>query len=395
MRRLWFAIVILCPGLATGQKIVPSAEIPEAEDRLLHASVSTPFKCIPRGWSAHVDDGFAVEAAYNVVIPLDQYPKGTDHKWDSFVRIEPDKQPSRAVYFTDSFDEDSENVAVAPYIRGKGPVLSYHGFSWTGKGKFTAYQLIVDSQGRGCRIKWRFSAKDAAHDTKLSLPDNAVTEMSVRGLAQPVDPSQSPAVSRFTVLLDVTPRSGPNPRSLPADLKTQPILRMLTGVSAVARRIPAGSVRLICFSLDRQNIIYRDDDFHAGSLDSLERLENAIAKVNFGTVDYSVVRNQQGHLALLAQLIHDELHASPAAATVIFMGGPERFGDKLPPDSIETSASNSKLFYLRPEQPERLNEDSVTLAVKADKGIVLPYRFPWEFERAVERIEEAVGSKAR
>src|SRR6185437_3080041 len=170
-----------------------------------------------------------------------------------------------------------------------------------------------------------------------------------------------------TVLLDVTPPSSPNPRSLPSDLKTKPILRMLTGVGALSRRVPAGSVRLICFSLDRQSVVYRDDDFHADSLNSLERLYDAMAKVNYGTVDYSVVRNPQGHLALLAELIHDELHASPPAAAVIFMGGPERFGDKLPSDEIETGASQPRLFYLHPEQPDRLTEDSVTLAVKADK----------------------------
>jgi hypothetical protein len=336
-----------------------------------------------------------VEAVYNVLIPLDQYQPGTIRHWTSIIRVEPEKKAGPAVYLADSFGEGSANIIVGTGTRRS--VLSYYGYFWTGKGKFTVDLMVLDGDGRRCKTRSVLSASDESGGLKLSLPDGGVSEMSVAGLVQDVSEQRfsSPDAARLTLLLDVTPRLGAVRRPGPFLPKSMEPLRVLAGLNGVVLRLPAASVRLICFSLDRQSVVYRDEDFHVESLDSLQRLEEAISKVNFDTADYSAVSNPQGRVALLRQLINAEIIASPPSAVVIFLGDQETFQDKLPSDDVRAGASPPSFFYLRPDRIELLHDDSVTLAVKAARGTTFGYSTPQDLERAIEHIKAAILPKRR
>jgi hypothetical protein len=183
---------------------------------------------------------------------------------------------------------------------------------------------------------------------------------------------------------------------------------LLGALSEMLGQIPTSSVRLVVFNLEQQKELFRQDSF---TLESLDRLGQALNDLNLGTVDYRVLQNAKGHLSLLAGLINAEIRSMPPSNAVIFFGPQERYHDKIRGEDLEKPrAPGPQFFYLqfRPvpqvvkeKRPDHRYEetyriatqdsfDSVSLAVKELKGHSSPIYSPEGFVNAVQRVKDVV-----
>jgi hypothetical protein len=112
-------------------------------------------------------------------------------------------------------------------------------------------------------------------------------------------------------------------------------------------------------------------------------------------VDYNVLKNQRGHIDLLAGLVNQELNAASPSDTVIFLGPPTRYVDKFPPASLEASGrAMPRFFYLqyRPYfRPGAEFTDSIESALKRVHGKKMVVRTAGEFARAIKQVETQVS----
>ncbi len=83
----------------------------------------------------------------------------------------------------------------------------------------------------------------------------------------------------------------------------------MSTLASLAGSVPALSVRLTVFNLDKQQILFNQDDF---TLDSLRRVSQALNDMELDAIDYRTLQNPAGHIDLLSDLINREL-TSPEA----------------------------------------------------------------------------------
>ncbi len=336
----------------------------------------------------HTGSTFGVRAEYEIESPADEYPAWR-RKWSTVARVVPQDQPGRVAYFIDT-RAASETLLQSPEFGvnlhlGSPTRPSWGGWFWTGEGKFAVDLLVLDDRGRICRKEFHVNAESGL---TLSLPPGAVADMSPGILKEQLARDPRRHLKRLTLLLDAAP-NWYTLQNYPSKLREVDQRMLLESVLAVLGEVPAGSVRLICFSLDQQSIVFRDEDFHLGSFD---RLSDALMRVDFGTINYGVLARPRGHLDLLAQLINGEAHANPPAEAVIFLGPQERFRDAIPAEELDRGGAAPRFFYVR-QLLGRANvrqTGSIAQALSTLHGRILDYSDPATLIRAANRIREDV-----
>lgn len=108
-------------------------------------------------------------------------------------------------------------------------------------------------------------------------------------------------------------------------------------------RVPAASVRLVVFNLDKQKEIFRRDAF---SIDAIGEARKAIATLELSSVDVAVLQKPLGYIDFLAGLIDRELGAPAPASTVILLGPLSRHGGKFPKGKLKPAAA-TQFFYVQ------------------------------------------------
>jgi hypothetical protein len=168
-------------------------------------------------------------------------------------------------------------------------------------------------------------------------------------------------------------------------------MMLLGTLSSLLDRLPAKSVRLVVFNLDQQKELYRQDDF---TPEHMSDVASAIDTLQLGMVDYSVLRNGGGHVALLADIVNREVSASPPSDVVIFLGPIARFGEPFPAALLERPETGPpRFFYLQYRSPfmrmQASLPDLIHSLVSRMKGKVVVMHSPGDFERGIEQIERA------
>lgn len=336
----------------------------------------------------HTESTFGVRAEYEIESPSDEYPAWR-RSWSTLARVVPQDQPNRVAYFVDT-RAGSETLLQSPEFGvnlhlGSVTRPSWGGWFWTGNGRYAVDLLALDDRGRICRKEFHVNAESGL---KLSLPPGTVADMSPGVLKEQLAHDPRRHLKRLTLLLDAAP-AWFTTQDYPSKLRDVDRRALLESVLAVLGEIPADSVRLICFSLDQQSTVFRDEDFHLGSFD---RLGDALLRVDFGTIDSRVAARRRGHLDLLAQLINGEAHASPPAEAVIFLGPQERFRDAIPAEELDLGGAAPRFFYVRqlvgPAGVRRTG--SIAQALNTLHGRILDFSDPETLIRAVDRIREDV-----
>jgi hypothetical protein len=285
------------------------------------------------------------------------------------VRVKPENPPGNAVYL----------------VKTMNPLDQRDSF-WVGKGRYTVDLAVSDAHGSICRKKWSLAADPAF---SLSLKPGVVAGTSNEVLAHQLARDPRPRLSRLTVLLDAAPQRLAS-QSIFTALGPANVDFLLKGLTEILLELPAASVRLICFNLDQQTEIFRDEDFH---LDSLDRVRHSFGGLSFATVDAHI--NNQGRLAMLARLINEQTRGIPQDA-VIFFGPQERFQDAIPEEDLAPHTGHPQFFYLRPKPTESSSlgfgtrDGTIGKAVKSVGGKTIDFGPQSDLSRIVDRIRQVM-----
>jgi hypothetical protein len=314
-----FLLAILCETLEP-QTIISV----EQAARLVVPQTRGELQCQVIPLRPVLDFSFRFQAGYMAQVPLRQY-RGPGHKWVLITRIEPEltRQP---VYLLDRLnlpdvpDENADGEAGGGYVLGEG--------------RYLASFALMDDEGRVCRAGWTIEARlgAAAHTVKMASGPGTVREISLRYGRAPV----SAPIRRMTVLLHAAPVS---PRM--SKVQANDAMILLESLSSLLDLVPARSVRLVVFSLDRQKEIYRDENF---TLDQLEAVRQAIFDLQLSTVDYRQLQNPAGPANFLSRLVTDELRAETRSDAVVFLGPYARSAAK-PVFHVEAERNAKPVFF--------------------------------------------------
>jgi hypothetical protein len=228
----------------------------------------------------------------------------------------------------------------------------------------------------------------------VAMPGDTVWALSMRGTsggnqAAKPDTDDAPPL-RLTVLMHAAPMFPRRTRMRPNDTMT-----LLSSLSSLLERVPARSVRLVVFNLDQHRELYRKDGF---TLDSLDQVSTSINSMELGLVDVETLRNPQGHVDLIADMVNQEIRATERSDVVVFLGPMARYEDKVPRQSLEkASGPLPRFFYFQVRPffrggrggpfPPTL-PDSINSAISRLNGKVVVIHTPGEFAKAITRLEQ-------
>ncbi len=324
----------------------------------------TPFK--PR-----VDFGFRFQTGYGIRVPLSQY-RGPGHRWSVLARVTPEGgKPS--YLFT------LMRLPDVPPTRVKAEV---GGSYLVGEGRYTVDLLLLDEKRRACRKRWSIDARRARseHEVALRLPAGAVRAVSWR--SSPVERHLGERPYRIALLVHAAPVFARSTRLRYYDRE------MLLGtLGPLLEQIPAQSVHLVLFNLDQQKVLLDSEDFRG---EELNRVGQALNGLELGTVNYKVLRNGGGHLALLSRLVNQEIEKPERPDAVIILGPAARAFDKLPPAMLAERSGGDPLFFYVQYRPymQRGAEfpDCIQNAMKVLKGRTVVVHSPGEFAGALRQV---------
>ena len=367
--------------MLNAQALVDSARIP-AEFREFRKGVGdeklacriTPIK--PR-----LNYSFRFQTGYLLDVPLRQY-QGKGHQLAALLRVTPENTEREAKYLI-------TNTGLPEIPKSKLHLELGGGFV-VGEGKYRVEMTVADNSGRRCLATWKITAKPdkKEDDVAPGLAPGMVDQVGFRRWSQGGKALAEPEVGRhITVLMSVSPimprrnRLGGYDRSL-----------LMSSLAALIERLPVRKVRLILFNLDQQRELFRDEDF--GPAD-FGRVANAMARVELGTVDYSVLKNRGGHIDLLSALI-DESKKDKQSDAVVFLGPkPWRF-DKAPRSALpQRESADPPFFYVqfRPMMQSAAHVDTIMSAVKHMGGKTFNVYTPGDFAAAIREVNKALVAR--
>jgi hypothetical protein len=337
---------------------------PQAGDQLLHCDI-TQLK-------PALDMSFRFQTGYDIRVPMQQY-LGEGHGWAILTRVTP---------------ENGSPVWLAARVRLPDVPLTtvvtdtFGGFL-VGAGRYKVDWALYDDEGRVCRKQWKIEAKLGFGDrhVEAGIPPHTVSDFSGSGLPhRPPPPADAPPF-RLTILLHAAPLS---PRRMHIRLNDRVVL--LSTLSSLVERVPATSVRLAVFNLDKQRVIYSNPDF---KLQAMGQVGQALNQLELETVDVQTLANPRGHLDLLESLIGGETGSSSRPDAVVFLGPAARYEET--PLALERPAEAMRFFYFqyRPffGRPRQMPPDIISKAVSSLKGRVFQIYTPGQFANAIRDLQ--------
>jgi hypothetical protein len=340
-----------------------------------------PLDCTVTPLRPQLNYSFRIQAGYTVRVPMNQY-QGSGHGWFFLMRITPQRAGAKPVYLaarTRLPDVPKTKVEVEV---GGGYLL--------GEGRYDVRWLLFDDQERVCRKDWTIEAKltHAERTARVAMPPNTVDAFSLRGSPNAARTKDDTRPFKVTILMHVAPISPRRTR-----LRATDQMMLIGSLSALMERLPAQSVRMVAFNLDQQREIYRADQFTA---DGIERVWQAMGKMELDLVDYQTLLNKQGHIDLVANLVNQEIHAEKPSDAVLILGPATRFVDKMPRSLLEKPADALPRFFFFQYKPQFRQQaalpDTLTLAVNSLKGKVFTIRTPGEFAKAIDQLEKRAAA---
>ena len=294
-----------------------------------------PLDCSVTPIKPSLNFAFRIEAGFTVRVPMNQF-FGPGHGWVILTRITPQAGDRKPVYLGSRTSlPDVPKTKIEAEIGGGYLV---------GEGKYDVRWMLIDDQERSCHKDWTIDAHltRAERDARVGMQPNSVDAFSLRGYhgAAPAHDDSPPF--RVTILMHAAPLSPRRTR-----LRATDQMLLIGSLSALLERLPTRSVRMVAFNLDQQKEIYRRDNFTA---DSIQQVWHALNRLELNLVDYRTLLNRHGHIDLLADLVHRELHAEEPSDAVVILGPVARSIDKPERDAVEKPARRPSALFLFPVQ---------------------------------------------
>lgn len=376
----------LLPAIAAmslyGQIIINPDKVPEQLRAFPKPSGESRLECSVTPVPARLNLAFRFQAGYGIQVPARQF-SGPAHQLHTILRITPDEEERGPVWLGNSY-------RLPPIPEGtKKAAAEIGGGFVVGEGNYRVDLLVVDDQNRWCLADWNVKArlKGATRQVEPGLPPGTVDDVSLRRWRrQPM--TVSGGQNRLSVLMHVA-------STVPGRVRLRGYDRMLlmSALGSLLERIPAQSVRLTIFSMDRQTELFHTEDLDSRSF---RKGMEALNQLELGTVDYSTLQNRTGHVDLVADLLGRELEAKPDAVVVI--GPLARWTDNVPAEAIPEPEGNTPVWYvqLRPWIMFRgVQPDTISRAVKKVGGRVKEVYSPEDFAEAIRDLTAALNRPER
>lgn len=371
-------LLAACAGAFSQRLVETSMLAPELRD--FNASAASTLNCQVIPMEPRVDFGFRFQTGYFVRVPMNQY-LGAGHGWGILTRITPEREGARPVFLVSNFK--------LPEVPKTNLELELGGSYLLGRGSYKVDWLLLDDQGRTCRKHWTAEAilKGADRDVKLRIPDGAVWDYT--RLAGPRE--SRTGKYRITVLVHAAPLSFRAAKLRPYDRAM-----LLGSLATLLESIPAKSVKISVFSLEKQQELFSEANFRSWDIG---KIADSVDQLELNLIDYHVLLNRKGHVDLLADLINAELRQERPADAVIVLGPLSKFEDKMPQAALDTNGRTPPpFFYLQYRSRYRRGTelpDSIQSAMKRVKGKVSVVYTPRDFARAIKQVEERLAGQPR
>jgi hypothetical protein len=379
MRGILTAGLLVVPRIFA-QNLIEPARVPSS---LVAAFTVNPveqsLRCEVTPVQPALDFRFRFQAGYSVNVPMEQY-LGPKHGWAILTRVTPpDGKP--AAYLV-------ARVRLPDVPPTKVKIDTVGGFL-VGPGRYHVEWALFDDQDRVCRKDWNIEAKlsHSERNVKLDIPPATVADFGGNGLPPQTRARDDAPPFRLTILLHAAPIS---PRR--TQLRINDRILLMSTLASLAGAVPALSVRLAVFNLDKQRILFNQDDF---TLASLGRVAQALNDMELDAIDYHTLQNPTGHIDLLSDLINRELASPKPSDAVVFLGPASRYIDKMPRSAVDAAATKLRFFYFQ-YRPLRMRgpmlPDSITHAIEQVKGRLIHITSPGEFANAIVQLERTAAT---
>jgi hypothetical protein len=379
MRGILSAGFLVVPGMLAQSLIEPARVRPGLAAVFTANPVEEPLRCDVTPVQPTLDFRFRFQAGYSVNVPMEQY-LGPKHGWLIYTRVTPpDSKP--AAYLI-------ARVHLPDVPPTKVKIDTFGGFL-VGPGRYHVEWALFDDQDRVCRKDWNIEAKltHGERNVKLDIPAATVADFGGNGLPVQTRARDDAPPFRLTILLHAAPIS---PRR--TQLRITDRILLMSTLASLAGTIPALSVRLAVFNLDKQRVLFNQEDF---TLAALGRVAQALNDMELDAIDYHTLQNPTGHVDLLSDLINRELASPKPSDAVVFLGPASRYIDKIPPAAVDAAAARLRFFYFQ-YRPLRMRgpmlPDSITSAVERVKGRLIHITSPGDFANAIVQLERAAAT---
>jgi hypothetical protein len=377
------AVVLLLAALRARAQVEVSPERLPAAFRQFEAQPGEKkLRCAVLPMRPVLNFGFRFQAGWVMRVPLDQF-EGKGHQWGMLARVTPEGG-AKPLYLASAV-----RLPVVPKTRQE---VEVGGGFLLGEGKYRVDYLMADERGRVCRKSWTAHAARhrGEHAARLALLPNTASDLAMRG-AKRLEPDRDADVRRLnlTVFLHAAPMSLRRTRMRASDR-----VMLLGTLGALLEQLPVRNVRLAVFNLEQQKVLLRQDGF---TRDGLDRVSQSLNELELGTVDYRVLKDRRGHVALLADMVNRELAEQRRSDAVIVLGPATRFGDKIPEEAVEKPPDGKTpgvfYFQLQPYSMSPVFPDALKSAVGRLKGKTITVRSPADFARAIAQVLQRAGGR--
>ncbi len=346
---------------------------PDRRDKTLRCEVSQI--------SPGLNFSFRFQTGYVFRIPMEQY-RGPGHRWSIVTRVQPENG-GQVSYLGSEIG--------LPNVPKTRRVVEWGGFYWVGEGRYSVDFLLYDDSSRVCRKHWNMEARlnDSERGVTPGIAPGSVAEVSFRRWSPSDKTADTPTLKRITVLMHAAPLF---PRT--TRFRAQDRLVLLGSLASLLESLPARSVRLVIFNLDQQRVLYQEDSF---TPEAFPRAAQSMNGLQLQLVDYGVLKNQRGHIDMLADLINQELIPAEPSSAVVFLGPATRYLDKFPQARLQDSSGAApRFFYFQYKpftRPTADFSDSIESAIKRVHGRKFVIHNASEFAKAIRQVEAQVTAE--
>ncbi len=384
------AIVLSWLPAAWAQVVTSRDKLPPEVSALEDSQAHEPLPCALHPVKPRLNFGFRFQPGYTFDSSLDPYLDGP-HRWYVAFRVASENNGNPPVYFYDSIDLNPRSQA--------GLIGEYGGAFQTGEGRYQVNWVLIDDRGRVCRKQWTIDAHPSfgERSEKVEMPPGAVSDFSFPSIAASAPPSPS---RHITILLDAS-----LPLTRRADQTSDFWGMLISMVGSLVEQMPDAVFRVVAFDVDRQQELFRKDNFTLTDMNAVQQVANAR---QHWTLDYHALQDPIGGARLIRDLETQEIRKVSPSDTVIILGVPPDRPDTLPKGLIHVK-TKLRFFYLKYGRPpafpmdtfkygpmpgekdivprgRRDNPDLIEQSLKLLDGKIISILSPADFSRALATI---------
>ena len=275
----------------------------------------------------------------------------------------------------------------------RGQLVSITGSFVVGEGRYRVRWRLFDSQGGSCGLTWEIEAKRSRSErnVKLAIDPGEVGESRVyifRPESTRAGP-EAPGALRLKVFLNLDPWRGRGRRQ-PTSIRMYEFVPRLAALRSLARHPSVGSVALVVYSVEEQQVYHRNP---LQRRIEFREIEKAIEKIQPAFVSIEQLGRDRSR-SFFAGLLAAEIASGEEIDAYVFLGPDAEIGRKLDREHLgDIEPVDAPFFLLRTQRMpwKGLIGHFVAGRGGKDERFSTPTDLARAVVRIVERIEQRPG----